>query len=110
MVVLTTSKTTTTWVLAVLSYTTVTGGDVTTVLAGLREAGRHGVCRMKERISKIVYTNATSKRHPKPPERIQPRNQYFWVEKLGGCGLSVFWSGEDQRFGEKGEDTDLEGG
>ena len=34
VVVLTTSETTTTWVLAVLSDTTVTGRDVSTVLAG----------------------------------------------------------------------------
>lgn len=32
VMVLTTSKTTTTWMLAVLSYTTVTGGDVTTAV------------------------------------------------------------------------------
>ena len=35
MMVSTTSKTTTTWVLAVLAYTTVTGGDVSAVLASL---------------------------------------------------------------------------
>jgi hypothetical protein len=33
VMVLTTSKTTTTWVLAVLSYTTVTGGDVSAAVA-----------------------------------------------------------------------------
>ena len=37
----TTSETTTSRVLAVLSYTTMTGRDVTAVLAGIREAGRH---------------------------------------------------------------------
>ena len=50
------------------------------------------------------------KRHPKPPERIQPRIQHFRVEKLGEHGLNVFWGGEDQQFGRNGEDTDLEGG
>ena len=45
MVVLTTSETTTSGMLAVLSYTTVTGGYVAAMLAGLREAGRHGVWR-----------------------------------------------------------------
>jgi hypothetical protein len=42
VVVLTTGKTTTTGVLAVLTDTTVTGRDVAAVLAGLRESGRHG--------------------------------------------------------------------
>ena len=42
VVVLTTGKTTTTGVLAVLADTTVTGRDVAAVLAGLRESGRHG--------------------------------------------------------------------
>jgi hypothetical protein len=41
VVVGTTSKTTTTWVLPVLSYTTMTCRDVTPMLAGLGESGRH---------------------------------------------------------------------
>lgn len=41
VVVSTTSKTTTSRVLAVFAYTTVTGGDVPAVLASVREAGRH---------------------------------------------------------------------
>jgi hypothetical protein len=41
VVVLTTSETATSGVLTVLSNATVTGGDVTTVLASLREVGRH---------------------------------------------------------------------
>lgn len=41
VVVLTTGKTTTTGVLAVLTDTTVTGRDVTAVLAGVGKAGRH---------------------------------------------------------------------
>jgi hypothetical protein len=41
VVVLTTSKTTTTRMLPVLAYTTVTGRDVTAVLAGVGETGRH---------------------------------------------------------------------
>ena len=41
VVVLTTGHTTTTWVLAVLPYTSVTGRDMTTVLASVGETGRH---------------------------------------------------------------------
>ena len=41
VVVLTTGETTTTWVLAVLADTTVTGGNVSTVLSGLGKVGRH---------------------------------------------------------------------
>jgi len=41
VVVGTTSETTTTWVLPVLSYTTVTCRNVAPVLAGLGESGRH---------------------------------------------------------------------
>lgn len=41
VVVLTTSETTTSRMLAVLANTTVTGRDVAAVLAGLAEAGRH---------------------------------------------------------------------
>lgn len=41
VVVLTTGETTTTWMLAVLADTTVTGGNVSTVLSGLGEVGRH---------------------------------------------------------------------
>lgn len=41
VVVLTTGKTTTTGMLAVLTDTTVTGRDVTAVLAGVGKAGRH---------------------------------------------------------------------
>jgi hypothetical protein len=39
---LTTGHTTTTWVLTVLSNTSMTGGDVTAVLPRLGESGRHG--------------------------------------------------------------------
>jgi len=39
--VLTTSETTTSGMLAVLSYTTVTGRDMTAVLSGLGKMGRH---------------------------------------------------------------------
>ena len=41
VVVLTTSETATSGVLAVLAYTTVTGGDVAAVLASLGEPCRH---------------------------------------------------------------------
>ena len=41
MVVLTTSKTTTSGVLAVIANTTVTGGDVPAVLASVGKTGRH---------------------------------------------------------------------
>ena len=43
VVVLTTSETATTWVLAVLSNTTMTGGNVAAMLASLGEPGGHGV-------------------------------------------------------------------
>jgi len=48
VVMLTTSKTTTTWMLAVLSYTTVTGGHMAAVFSGLRQSRRHvdGVVRL----------------------------------------------------------------
>jgi hypothetical protein len=42
VVVLTTSETSTTGMLAVLSYTTVAVGDMAAKLAGLRSTGRHG--------------------------------------------------------------------
>jgi hypothetical protein len=42
VVVLTTGKTTTTGVLAVLADTALTGGNVAAMLAGLRQTGRHG--------------------------------------------------------------------
>lgn len=41
MMVLTTGKTTTTGMLAMLSNSTVTGGDVTTMLTGVGKSGRH---------------------------------------------------------------------
>lgn len=41
VVVHATSETTTSWVLAVLSYTTMTCGNMTAVLSGFRESGRH---------------------------------------------------------------------
>ena len=44
MVVLTTSETATSGMLAVLSNTSVTGRDVAAVLAGVAEPGRHFVC------------------------------------------------------------------
>ena len=50
--VLTTSKTTTTGMLAVLSNTTVTGRYVSTVLASLREMSRHSI---KEEVLDDVF-------------------------------------------------------
>jgi hypothetical protein len=41
VVVLTTGKTSTTWMLSVLANTTVTGGDVSTVLSGFGKVSRH---------------------------------------------------------------------
>ena len=91
MVVLTTSETTTSGMLAVLSYTTVTGRDVAAVLAGLREAGRHGVCR--ERNDQNQHPISVSTLHPGPPGPIQPRIQYFGLEKLGERDLGGFCDG-----------------
>ena len=48
MVVLTTSETATSGVLAVLSNTTVTGRDVAAVLTSLGEPRRHFLCRPDE--------------------------------------------------------------
>lgn len=44
MVMLSTGKTSTTWMLAVLAYSSVTGGDVAAVLSGLVQMGRHLEC------------------------------------------------------------------
>ena len=49
VVVLTTSETATSGVLAVLSYTTVTGRDVAAVLASVGEPRRHFLRRRRER-------------------------------------------------------------
>ena len=46
VVVETTGKTTTTWVLAVLANTTVTGRNVSTVLPGLVKTSRHLQCML----------------------------------------------------------------
>ena len=75
VVVLTTGETTTTGMLAVLTDTTVTGRDVSTVLAGVGKAGRHldlllpwgvadeerkkkGATNCQSRISSVVRANA----------------------------------------------------
>ncbi len=52
MVVLATSETATSGVLAVLAYTTVTGRYVAAVLASVGEPGRHFLRRRKE--SKVI--------------------------------------------------------
>ena len=49
VVVLTTSETATSGVLAVLAYTTVTGRDVAAVLASVGEPRRHFLRRYRER-------------------------------------------------------------
>ena len=48
MVVSTTSETATSRVLAVLAYTTVTGGDVSSVLASLGQMSRHLSQKLKK--------------------------------------------------------------
>ena len=60
VVVLTTSKTTTSWVLAVLANTTVAGGDVSAVLASLGEPCRH----LREAQLSISMLHSTQKFHP----------------------------------------------
>ena len=73
MVVLTTSETTTSGVLAVLAYTTVTGGDVAAVLASLGEPCRHFLYKMEgnsKRDQRSVRGRA-SKCHPKVDQSIQ---------------------------------------
>jgi hypothetical protein len=96
VVVLTTSETTTSGMLAVLSYTTVTGGDVAAVLAGLREAGRHGVCRERNDQNQ---PQSISTLHPDPPGPIQPRIRHFEPKNLENAIWTVpattrpgFWS------------------
>lgn len=73
VVVLTTSKTTTSGVLAVLANTTVTGGDVAAVLASLGEPCRHFLYKMKgnsKRDQRSVRGRAR-KCHPKVDQSIQ---------------------------------------
>jgi hypothetical protein len=64
VVVLTTGETTTTGVLPVLPDTTVTGRDVTSVLAGVGESGRH-LRRAMSAVGRRVY------RSGEPPLTIQ---------------------------------------
>ena len=71
MVVLTTSETTTSGVLAVLSDTTVTGRDVAAVLAGLREAGRHFLCEARRTVSVLSSLSLQAQRHPAAVQCIQ---------------------------------------
>ena len=61
----TTSKTTTTGMLAVLANATVTGGDVSAMFAGLGQMGRH-VCRT----GRQYIENKSC--HPPSPLRLQP--------------------------------------
>lgn len=66
MVVLTTSKTTTSWMFAVLSYTTVTSRYVAAVLASLGEMGGHF-------LGSTESVPILCQSHPKSTEAIQPR-------------------------------------
>lgn len=110
MVVLTTSETTTSRMLAVLSYTTVTGGNVAAVLAGLGEAGGHGVWRKANRpeISFIVprqinTPSKSAKTHPAENPTFRARKT--WRMRQECC----LWRGDlDSRAA--GGHTDLEGG
>lgn len=56
VVVLTTSKTTTSWMLAVLSDTTVTGWDVSTVFSSVGESSRHSCLEEGEKRSSEDFT------------------------------------------------------
>ena len=66
VVMLTTSETTTTRVLAVLAHTTVSGGNVSAMLAGLGESGRH-FCRQSNASS--VYHPASNQMSINPKHR-----------------------------------------
>lgn len=70
MMVSTTSKTTTSRMLAVLSYTTVTGGYVSTVLASLRQMCRHVFCARDKSQSLFPFRLTSSVVHPAHPAQI----------------------------------------
>ena len=70
MVVLTTSETATSGVLAVLAYTTVTGRDVAAVLASLGEPSRHFLQDTTREMSEIKNSPEVLKRHPEPVQAI----------------------------------------
>lgn len=60
MMVLTTSETTTTRVLTVLPYTTVTSRDMTAVFAGFAKMGRHGLNKTETEIAHRQNTDFRS--------------------------------------------------
>ena len=62
MVVHTTGETTTSGVLAVLAYTTVTGGDVAAVLASLREPCRHFLNNQRKKPYRSGYIREGTRR------------------------------------------------
>ena len=70
MVVLTTSETTTSGVLAVLSNTTVTGRDVAAVLTSLGEPGRHFLREFDQRVSVQSLVQRSVIRSPSNPSSI----------------------------------------
>ena len=88
MVVLTTGKTTTSGVLAVLANTTVTGRDVAAVLASLGEPRRHFLCAHKGPVS--VSSHPVSSGHPashpsSDPAQIRPKRHPSKSPETGQC-------------------------
>ena len=99
MVVLTTSETTTTGVLAVLTDTTVTSGDVAAVLASLGEVSRH-VYRSytKEIKRRNVSDPISSVLSPSHPSQSAPRfRQTCRVSayRHQGVRLGAYWDGQE---------------
>lgn len=71
MVVLTTSETTTSGMLAVLADTSVSGRDVAAVLASVGEPGRHFLCTGE--VSESILAHRA--RHPAVPPAIHPQTR-----------------------------------
>ena len=69
VVVLTTSKTTTSWVLAVLANTAVAGGDVSAVLASLAESGWH--CLQKDSYVSVIRASTEPSTANTTPNNVQ---------------------------------------
>ena len=73
----TTSQTTTTRVLAVLSYTTMTGRDVAAVLASLAESGWH--CLQKDSYVSVIRASTEPSTANTTPNNVQQHPAIFVV-------------------------------
>ena len=108
MVMLTTSKTTTSWMFAVLAYTSVTGRYVATMFASFREPGWHCFLLRIVCISLLQQNLIIS---PSKWVPIHPAEKSMFLVPKGQiqqpCTSRRWWRGLKQRFVK---DTDLEGG